>query len=514
MVAEVSVDGTGVADVEERLAALERAAAAAAGRVGTDLLGEVDLVGERIRERLGLSHGHTVVALAGPSGVGRSTLLNAVAGLDLAWVGALRPTTSEPLACVWGMYEARPLLDWLGVPRRHQFSRESALDSTGEAAMQGLILLDLPALDTADEEQRSATDRLLERVDGLVWVVDPTKYADQVVHERYLRRFAAYGGVSVVVFNRIDELPAEQARVCLDELAVLLRADGLGDVPVVATSGVTGSGVAELRGQLGAYVPDGRAMGERLAADVVRCSDRLAEAVGVAGAAGEPSGGQPLAGRAKEALVSELVAIARTGHIRSAGARAHLDRTVRQLVGTATSVVPAAWGFRLSGSMTGRIGELAEALEAAGGTDSDGRTEPRRSGERLALSILGWLLIATGVVGLVWLFVPLLPGDWPERLGSPRFSLPDEVFGFTGLADVPAIPVAALVAAGGLLSGLGLVALGRSSRRGSAEPSAEAEQQVRERIAEAAERLLFQPLEIEIAAYRTYVRSLQQARHR
>ena len=82
-----------------------------------------------------------------------------------------------------------PLLDWLGVPTGSRFTRESALDGDDEASLRGLVLLDLPDFDSIEEAHRLEVDRLLRLVDLVVWVLDPQKYADRVVHEQYLAQF-------------------------------------------------------------------------------------------------------------------------------------------------------------------------------------------------------------------------------------------------------------------------------------------------------------------------------------
>ena len=44
----------------------------------------------------------------------------------------------------------------------------------------------------------------------LVWVLDPQKYADAAVHDRYLRPLAGHGEVMLVVLNQVDRLaPAD-----------------------------------------------------------------------------------------------------------------------------------------------------------------------------------------------------------------------------------------------------------------------------------------------------------------
>ena len=62
---------------------------------------------ERVRDRLRLSAAHTIVALAGATGSGKSSLFNALTGLDLAAVGVKRPTTSWATACAWDPIRSR-----------------------------------------------------------------------------------------------------------------------------------------------------------------------------------------------------------------------------------------------------------------------------------------------------------------------------------------------------------------------------------------------------------------------
>ena len=143
----------------------------------------------RAEDRLRLSGEHTVVALAGATGSGKSSLFNALARMELSTVGVRRPTTAHTFACVWGRTGTPPLLDWLGVAPERRFTRESALDADDEADLRGLVLLDLPDFDTLASEHRVEVDRMLELVDLIVWVTDPQKYADQVIHDRYLHAF-------------------------------------------------------------------------------------------------------------------------------------------------------------------------------------------------------------------------------------------------------------------------------------------------------------------------------------
>ena len=101
------------------------------------------------------------------------------------------------------------------------------LRRTAAPELRGLILLDLPDHDSSDTGNRAQVDRMLELVDAVIWVVDPEKYADAVLHERYLRPLAGYAEVMFVVLNQVDRLPGDAADQVVDDLRRLLDEDGL-----------------------------------------------------------------------------------------------------------------------------------------------------------------------------------------------------------------------------------------------------------------------------------------------
>ncbi|XVQ85150.1 GTPase [Microbispora siamensis] len=253
------------ASLDDRLEALAEAADLAEGRLGQEAVDHARAVVARAGVRRGLSVEHTAVALAGATGSGKSSLFNALSGTELATVGVTRPTTAKAQAALWGPDGSGPLLDWLDVPLRH----------TVEGDAWGLILLDLPDHDSIELSHRREVDRLVAAVDLLVWVLDPQKYADAAVHERYLRPLARHRDVMVVVLNQVDRLPERSVKRCLDDLRGLLAADGLQGVPVLGVSARTGEGVSELRALLDRQVSRRRAWSSRLAADVASAAAAL-----------------------------------------------------------------------------------------------------------------------------------------------------------------------------------------------------------------------------------------------
>ena len=88
------------ADLNDALEALDLAVARAAGVVGDDAVQSFVGVSLNARRRIGFLGETVVIALGGGTGVGKSSLLNALAGSTVAPTGALRPTTDQPLAWI------------------------------------------------------------------------------------------------------------------------------------------------------------------------------------------------------------------------------------------------------------------------------------------------------------------------------------------------------------------------------------------------------------------------------
>ncbi|MEV0593064.1 GTPase [Nonomuraea cavernae] len=260
--------------LDSRLAALLEAAELGEGRLPEEAVSGARAVAERAGVRRDLSVAHTVVALAGATGSGKSSLFNALAGEQVAVVGVTRPTTSAAQAALWDGSGAGPLLDWLDI-----FERHTAAPSPADAGdLSGLILLDLPDHDSIQLSHRLEVDRLVELVDLLVWVVDPQKYADAALHERYLRPLARHRDVMVVVLNQIDRLPPAAVQRCLDDLRRLLDEDGLSGVPVLGASARTGAGVDRLHALLDERVSEHLSWAARVSADVSTAADLLTDA--------------------------------------------------------------------------------------------------------------------------------------------------------------------------------------------------------------------------------------------
>ncbi|CAL9449134.1 hypothetical protein SUDANB19_02406 [Streptomyces sp. enrichment culture] len=266
--------------LRQRLGALRELVGLSHTRLDPEVLAEAGRVLDEATARRGLPRAYTTVAVAGATGSGKSSLFNALTGARLSEVGMRRPTTAAPVACTWEAgrdSDGGPdgLLDRLGIPQH-------ARHRTRDSALGGLVLIDLPDLDSVAPGHREQVDRLLELVDAVVWVVDPEKYADAVLHEDYLRRLAGHAEVTFVVLNQIDRLTRDGVDAVLHDLRRLLDEDGmaLGEhgepgAVVLSASALTYEGIDVLREELGEFVAQRRAAVLRLTADLDGAMERL-----------------------------------------------------------------------------------------------------------------------------------------------------------------------------------------------------------------------------------------------
>ncbi|MEO6578764.1 MAG: GTPase, partial [Candidatus Limnocylindria bacterium] len=86
--------------LDERVGRLREAVEAARTIGLEDEAADARAVARRVGRRAGFGGSVYVMALAGGTGVGKSSILNALAGEVVSEVRAIRPTTDRPLAWV------------------------------------------------------------------------------------------------------------------------------------------------------------------------------------------------------------------------------------------------------------------------------------------------------------------------------------------------------------------------------------------------------------------------------
>lgn len=242
-------------------------------RLDTRLLDRLRTVEQLAGQRLARSREHVVVALAGGTGSGKSSLLNALLGRDVSSPGVKRPTTDHAVAVSVGAGEEEArLLDWLQVFERHRLEVEGDLED-----MAGAVILDLPDVDSVVAAHWDTAERLMERCDLLVWVLDPLKYARALTHRHYLANLAHHAEVLVVALNHADRLAPSGRAECMQHLEQLLKDNGLVNARTIATSASSGEGVDLLRQIIGEEVRERRAPIERLRADARAVKEQVAQ---------------------------------------------------------------------------------------------------------------------------------------------------------------------------------------------------------------------------------------------
>lgn len=103
--------------LRSRLDALRELVGLSRARLDNQTLAEAARVLDEATARRKLSGQHTVVAIAGATGSGKSQLFNTLAGVPISETGVRRPTTAAPIACSWSD-GAATLIDRLGIPGR------------------------------------------------------------------------------------------------------------------------------------------------------------------------------------------------------------------------------------------------------------------------------------------------------------------------------------------------------------------------------------------------------------
>ena len=286
--------GVATSPFARSVASLKDAISYGEGRVPETVLLDAAETLERLSQRRELSTEHTVIGFFGATGSGKSTLFNAIAGQNIALSAPTRPTTSTVQAAIWEAEGSEELLDWLGIDKR-VYPQTLALAAEGEATegneaggnnkaiggaeapnavtepapglfnrirravggrgemrtrTGGLILLDMPDFDSVTTTNRDLAARMMRYVDVLVWVVDPQKYADAVIHRDFMVPLAASGAQALCVLNQADKLAPAEVPAVLASLTRLLQAEGteahLLAAPI-AVSARTGEGVDVLR---------------------------------------------------------------------------------------------------------------------------------------------------------------------------------------------------------------------------------------------------------------------------
>jgi energy-coupling factor transporter ATP-binding protein EcfA2 len=173
-----------------------------------------------------------LAVVGGPTGAGKSTLVNSLVGARISAAGVLRPTTRSAVIAYHPTDNA-----WFEEPRILPGLTRTTASSTDPTSLQlvpsrgipmGLAVLDAPDIDSVVTRNRELATQLLAAADMWLFVTTAARYADAVPWQ--FLRLAVTRGTAVAVL--LDRVPPEAVDEVRGHLAAMLTDQGLGGAPL------------------------------------------------------------------------------------------------------------------------------------------------------------------------------------------------------------------------------------------------------------------------------------------
>src|SRR3989475_7927923 len=202
-----------------------------------------------------------LVVLLGPTGAGKSTLMNTLARATVSRTGVLRPTTREAVLLATDADAATLRKGALAGIDAGRIVRAPA-----RTASAGLAIVDAPDLDSVERANRVIADALVEAADLGIFVTSAIRYAEK--SPSVVGRRSAGGGPPLLCV--VTRMPADESeqRVVLEDLRRVLKDTALRGIDDARVQIV---GVAE-----GRLDPSGERLELEAAAPVLERVDELA----------------------------------------------------------------------------------------------------------------------------------------------------------------------------------------------------------------------------------------------
>ena len=191
-----------------------------------------DQLADYVLPRLRRLDAPVLAVVGGPTGAGKSTLVNSLVGARISAAGVLRPTTRSAVLAYHPGDNA-----WFEEPRILPGLTRTTGPSADPGMLQlvpspgipaGLAVLDAPDIDSVVTRNRELATQLLAAADMWLFVTTAARYADAVPWE--FLRLAVTRGTAVAIL--LDRVPPEAVDEVRGHLAAMLTEQGLGGAPL------------------------------------------------------------------------------------------------------------------------------------------------------------------------------------------------------------------------------------------------------------------------------------------
>jgi len=173
------------------LAVLETGPRTIDSATAADLAGRTRVLLEKLR----LADDRIIVGLVGGTGVGKSTLINALAGAEISRASDRRPTTERAV-----IYRHATFPCDVGLAPEERDDAPHGIED-----LRAVAIVDFPDFDGCEPRHRDLVARAIDRLDLLVVITDIEKYADETLY-RFLGALPQARANQVFVLNKADLL--------------------------------------------------------------------------------------------------------------------------------------------------------------------------------------------------------------------------------------------------------------------------------------------------------------------